>query len=123
MKDIAKCCKNADEFRDSAVDPGERGCSDKALGKLPSPCFVHRSIFEIFGKEGSMRAGDLATKALKNFSDNTEDESKKEEEDGDPEKRVQLLPFLRSVKNNWMNKVSLSEPLTTASLMPRLRKQ
>ena len=44
----------------------------------------HRSVFEVFGKEGSMRAEDLAMRALRNFSENDKDESKKEEENGDP---------------------------------------
>jgi hypothetical protein len=109
MKDFAKS-KSADEFRDSVSEPGEGGCSNKALGRLPSSYFVHRSIFEVFGKEGSMRAGDLALKAMKNFSQDDEDDSWKEEEDGDPKKRAHLLLFLWSIENNRMNKVSLRDP-------------
>jgi hypothetical protein len=75
------------------------------------PALSTNPSFEIFGKEGSRTARDLALKALKNFSaDNTKDKSKKEEGDGDPEKRTQLLLFLWSVENDWMNKVGLSEP-------------
>jgi hypothetical protein len=48
------------------AEPRAKGCSAKALGKLLSSWFVHQSVFEIiFGKKGSMRAGDLAMKALK----------------------------------------------------------
>ena len=114
MKDFAKC-KSADEFRDSEAETEGIGDSAEILGKLPSSCFIHRSIFKIFGKGGSMRAGDLAMKALENFADSSKDESEEEEEegegeDGDPLKRKQLLLFLWSVENKRMNKVSLSEP-------------
>jgi hypothetical protein len=110
MQRFAKC-NSADEFRDSVADPGERGYSADALEKRPCSCFVHRSVFEVFEKGGSMRAGDLAMKALKYFSAiNTEDEAEEEDEEVDAKKRTQLLLFLWSVENNRMNKVGLSEP-------------
>jgi hypothetical protein len=62
-KDLAKC-KSPDEFQDSSASSGGvDGPPGEGLENLPSACFVHRSIFDIFGDEGSMRAGDLATKA------------------------------------------------------------
>jgi hypothetical protein len=110
-KDFAKC-KSPDEFRDSsAVSGGVDGSPVEALETLPSACFVHRSIFDIFGDEGSMRAGDLATKAIENFSESAEGESEEEgEEEGDPRKRYQLLLFLWAIENFRMGKVSLSDP-------------
>jgi hypothetical protein len=102
-KDLAKC-KSPDEFRDSSAAPGGvDGSPVETLENLPSACFVHRSIFDIFGEEGSMRAGDLATKAIENFSEIAEGE-------GDPRKRYQLLLFLWAVENFRMGKVSLSDP-------------
>jgi hypothetical protein len=111
FKDFAKC-KSVDKFRDSAADPGGKGCLSDALGKLPSACFVHRSIFKIFGTEGSMRAGDLAMRALKKFSKETKVESKNKEEDGDKEtkRRIQLLLFLWSIENSRMSEVKLHDP-------------
>ena len=44
------------------------------------------------------------------FSNNAEEESEKEEEDGDPKKRTELSLFLWSVENLQISKVSLSEP-------------
>ena len=57
-----------------------------------------------------MRARDLAMRAMKNFSQDDEGDSGKEEEDGDPNKRAHLLLFLWLVKNNRMYKVSLRDP-------------
>jgi hypothetical protein len=110
-KDLAKC-KSPDEFRDSsAASGGVDGSPGEAFENLSSACFVHRSIFDIFGDEGSMRAGDLATKAIENFSESTEGELEEEgEEEGDPRKRYQLLLFLWAVENFRMGKVSLSDP-------------
>jgi hypothetical protein len=110
-KDLAKC-KSPDEFRDSsAASGGVDGSPVEALENLPSACFVHPSIFDIFGDEGSMRAGDLATKAIENFSESAEGESEEEgEEEGDPRKGYQLLLFLWAVENFRMGKVSLSDP-------------
>jgi hypothetical protein len=80
-KDLAKC-KSPDEFRDSsAASGGVDGSPVEALENLPSACFVHRSIFDIFGDEGSMRAGDLATKSTENFSEIAERESEEEGEE------------------------------------------
>jgi hypothetical protein len=110
-KNLAKW-KSPDEFRDSsAASGGVDGSPVEALENLPSACFVHRSIFGIFGDEGSMRAGDLlATKAMENFSEIAEGESEEEgEEEGDPRKRYQLLLFLWSVENFRMGKVNLSD--------------
>jgi hypothetical protein len=110
MKDFARCIC-ADDFRDSVARPeGKNGKPAEILGKLPSSCFVHRSIFEIFGDEGSMGAGELAMRALDNFAGSCEEESEEEEEDGDPEKRTQLMLFLWSVENLRMTKVNLSDP-------------
>jgi hypothetical protein len=111
-KDLAKCKSPADEFRDSsAASGGVDGSPVEALENLPSACFVHHSIFDIFGDEGSMRAGDLATKAIENFSESAEGELEEEgEEEGDPRKRHQLLLFLWAVENFRMGKVSLSDP-------------
>jgi hypothetical protein len=107
-KDLANC-KSADEFRDSSAMSG--GVDGSPGGNLPSSCFVHRSIFEIFGAEGSMRAGDLAVKALEIFSENAEGETEGEgEEEGDPKKGDQLFLFLWSVENFRMKKVILSDP-------------
>jgi hypothetical protein len=107
MKAFARCIC-ADNFRDSVARPeGKNGKPAEILGKFPSSCFVHRSIFQIFGDEGSMRAGELAMRALDNF----EEESKEqEEEDGDPKKRTQLMLFLLSVKNLRMTTVNLRDP-------------
>jgi hypothetical protein len=110
-KDLAKC-KSPDEFRDSsAAAGGVDGSPVEALKNLPSACFVHRSIFDIFGDEGSMRTGDLATKAIESFSESAEGELEEEgEEEGDPRKRYQLLLFLWAVENFLMGKVGLSDP-------------
>ncbi len=111
-KDLAKC-KTPDEFRDSSAASGRAdGPPGEGLENLPSACFVHRSIFDIFGNEGSMRAGDLATKAMENFSGSAEGELEEdgEEEEGDPKKRYQLLLFLWAVENLRMGKVGLSDP-------------
>jgi hypothetical protein len=110
-KDLAKC-KSPDEFRNSsAASGGVDGSPVEALENLPSAYFAHRSIFDIFGDEGSMGAGDLATKATENFSESAEGESEEEgEEEGDPRKRYQLLLFLWAVENFRMGKVSLSDP-------------
>jgi hypothetical protein len=110
-KALAKC-KSPDEFRDSSAAPGGvDGSPVEALKNLPSACFVHRSIFDIFGDEGSMRAGDLAAKATENFSEMAEGESEEEgEEEGDPRKRYQLLLFLWAAENFRMAKVNLSDP-------------
>jgi hypothetical protein len=43
VKDFAKS-KSADEFRDSVSEPGEGGCSNEALGRFPSSCFVHQEV-------------------------------------------------------------------------------
>mgnify|MGYP000146474127 CR=1 FL=1 len=90
-KDLAKC-KSPDEFRDSSAASGRvDGPPGEGLENLPSACFVHRSIFDIFGNEGSMRAGDLATKAIENFSGSAEGKLEEDgEEEGDPKKRHQL---------------------------------
>ena len=103
MKDFAKC-KSPDEFRALVADPGEGGHC------LPSSYFIHRSVFEVFGKEGSMRAEYLAMRAMWNFSTDNEDDSWKEEAHGDPKKRTHLLLFLWSVKSYGINKVSLRDP-------------
>jgi hypothetical protein len=93
MKDFARCIC-ADDFRDSVASPeGKNGKPAEFLGKLPFSCFVHRSIFEIFGDEGSMRAGDLAMRALDNFAGSCEEGSEEEEEDGDPKKRPHSCYF------------------------------
>ena len=52
-----------------------------------------------------MRAGNLVMRAMKNFSQDDEDDSWKEEEDGESKYRTHLLLFLWSVENNRMNKV------------------
>ena len=112
MREFAKC-KNADEFRDSVSEPGEGGYSNEALGKFPSSCFVHRSVFEAFGKEGSMRAGELAMRSIKSQNlaqENEVDPIKKEEEGGYSKKGENLLLFLWSVENHRMSKVSLKDP-------------
>ncbi len=110
-KDPAKC-KTPDEFRDSSAASGRAdGPPGEGLENLPSACFVHRSIFDIFGNEGSMRAGDLATKATENFSGSAEGELEEDgEEEGDPKKRYQLLLFLWAAENLRMGKVGLSDP-------------
>jgi hypothetical protein len=110
MKDFAKCACAADSRDTVAAPEGENSQPDEILGRLPSSCFVHRSVFEIFGNEGSMRAGELAMRALDNFAKNCEEESEEEEEDGDPEKRTQHMLFLWSVENLGMTKVNLSDP-------------
>jgi hypothetical protein len=110
-KDLAKC-KSPDKFRDSSARSGRvDGPPGEGPENLPSACFVHRSIFDIFGEEGSMRAGDLATKATENFSGSAEGKLEEDgEEEGDPRKRCQLLLFLWAVENFRMGKVGLSDP-------------
>ena len=108
-KNLAKCT-NADKFRDLVAKPGEGGHSAAALWKFPQSLFVHHFVFESFGREGSMRAGDLAMKILKNLSSNTEGDTEVKEESGEPEKGAQLLPFLWSIENLRLSKVHLSEP-------------
>ena len=49
-------------------------------------------------------------RAMKNFSQDNEGGSRKEEEGGDPKKGANLLLFLWSVENNRMNKVSIKDP-------------
>ena len=57
-----------------------------------------------------MRAGDLAMKTMKNFSQDDEVDPRKEEEDGGPKKGESLLLFLWSIENYRMNKVSIKDP-------------
>jgi hypothetical protein len=103
-EDFTKC-KSPDEFRDLVVGTGGGGRPAKLLGDLPSTCFVHHSIVEIFGKDSLVRAGDLAMKVMERLADNAGDKS--EEEGGDTEAGVQVLLFLWSIETARMSKVCL----------------
>ena len=106
-EDLAKC-KSANDFRDSTDEPGGKGHSAAALREYPHACFVHPDVFEAFGKESTIRAGDLAMRILKspNLNLGSDPDGTHRE---NPEKETQLLLFLWSVENFRMSKVSLGE--------------
>jgi hypothetical protein len=108
-EDFTKC-KSPDEFRDLVVGTGGGGRPAELLGDLPSACFVHHSIFEIFGKDSPVRAGDLAMKVMETLADNAGDGPDEEGGGGDTEAGVQVLLFLWSIETARMSKVYLSDP-------------
>jgi hypothetical protein len=109
-EDFTKC-KSPEEFRDLVVGTGGGGRAAELLGDPPSACFVHHSIFEIFGKDSPVRAGDLAMKVMERLADNAGDESEEERGGGgDTEAGVQVLLFLWSIETARMSKVYLCDP-------------
>jgi hypothetical protein len=97
MKDFAKCIC-ADDFRDWVAAPeGKNSKPAKILRELPSSCFVHRSIFKIFGDKGLMRAGDLdGNPKLPAFT-------KKILEDRDSNRAIGEM---KTISKRWSGKIS-----------------
>ena len=101
---------SADSFKGAFVEPGGEGYSAAELWKYPQCCFVNHDVIEAFGKDCTMRAGDLAMNILEAYlekrSSNVEEKDKTKE---DPEKDLKILLFLWAVENDWMSKVILHE--------------
>jgi hypothetical protein len=111
-------CESADDFKNSLGKPGEEGypTDDDDKWELPQSCFVAYTVFEAFGTNCTMRAGDLAMELLYQDSSDDESEEKSTKSDGrkvkvkeEIEKKVKLLRFLWAVENFRTTKVLLQE--------------